>query len=266
MRRATVALTVVILAIAGAAYGAVTLWRMYGSHIDARCTYGAFDTDTAQASVAATMVGVVVTRQLPERAAVLVIAAALQESKLRNIPSGQGDRDSVGVLQQRPSQGWGTKAQLAGVKFATGAFLDRLVEFAGWESMPLARAVQSVQISADETAYAGHELRAQAIADALTGTTPRGISCRFEAPTTVASPASVIATLRSDLPVDVPTVRGKQITVTGASWATAAWFVANADRLGVDSVLYAGGRWKRPAGWRDDTSAGRDAVVVTMHG
>jgi hypothetical protein len=266
MRRATIAMSVVILVIAGIAYGAVSLWHSYDNHINAGCTFGAFSTDTSQANIAASMVSVVVTRQLPERAAVLVLAAGLQESKLRNIAAGSGDRDSVGVLQQRPSQGWGTEAQLSDVTFATGAFLDRLVKTAGWETLPLARAIQNVQISADEDAYAKHEDRAQAIADGLTGATPRGISCRFGAPSKTATSASVASSLTAALPVNPPTVDGRQITVPGASSATAAWFVANADHYGIDSVTYDGARWKRTEGWRDDKSAGTGAVIATMHG
>ena len=133
------------------------------------------------------MVGVVLRRKLPERAAVLTLAAALQESKLRNIPSGQGDRDSVGILQQRPSQGWGTAAQISDVHYATGKFLDAVVKLPNWQSDSLATVMQSVQFSADGTAYAQHEQEAQQIADVLTGTNPAGVSCSFGKPSQVAS-------------------------------------------------------------------------------
>ena len=115
------------------------------------------------------MVSVVIRRGLPERAAVLIIAAGLQESKLRNIPAGQGDRDSVGVLQQRPSQGWGTAAQLADVQYATGRFLDALVKLPNWQTDSMAVAIQDVQVSADGRAYAKHEAQATSISNALLG-------------------------------------------------------------------------------------------------
>ena len=73
---------------------------------------------------------------------------AFRESKLSNLPAGSGDRDSVGVLQQRPSQGWGTEEQLNDVHYATGAFLDALVKVTNWQTRPLTEAVQAVQISA----------------------------------------------------------------------------------------------------------------------
>src|SRR5581483_1512805 len=87
------------------------VWNTTKAAIYEHCTVGDYDIDPGQAAVASTMVGVVTRRGLPERAAVLALAAGLQESKLTNLPPNAGDRDSVGVLQQRPSQGWGTPAQ-----------------------------------------------------------------------------------------------------------------------------------------------------------
>ena len=127
---------------------------------------------------------------LPPRAGVLVLAAALQESKLTNIPPGEGDRDSVGVLQQRPSQGWGGGKDSA--RSRTSARRPRSSSSswsrsASWQTMPLAQAVQAVQISADGSAYAQHESEAQALRDALRGAKPAGITCNFGKPTKVAA-------------------------------------------------------------------------------
>ncbi|SDJ01453.1 hypothetical protein SAMN05444157_1287 [Frankineae bacterium MT45] len=254
---------VVLLTLVLLAFGGRALYRSLTSHLQAdQCTVGDFTITNDQAAVAAQMVGVTVTRALPERAAVLALAAALQESKLTNLPGG--DRDSVGVLQQRPSQGWGTPAQIANITYATGKFLDALVKVDNWATGPLADTIQAVQISADGTAYAQHEPEAQALADALTGKTPAGISCTFDKPDAVSTPATVISQLRRDLPVQTPTVNGSTITVPGAGWTTAAWFVANAQRLGVSSVAYDGKRWTPSKGWKDDSSAGSSAVVATL--
>jgi hypothetical protein len=130
--------------------------------------------------------------------------------------------------------------------------------------MSLAHAVQSVQISADESAYAPHEREAQALADALQGHTPRGISCTFGAPTKVATPERVAALARRDLPINRPRISAATVRVPGAGWQTTAWFVANADRLGIDRVSYAGHAWSRADGWRDDARAADSAVVATM--
>lgn len=265
-RRLSIVAVTVVVVIAAIGFGVHRLVDDLGKpSAGESCQAGAYTISTDQAAVASTMVGVVLQRGLPERAAVLALAAALQESKLRNLPSGAGDRDSVGVLQQRPSQGWGTIAQLSDLHFATGAFLDALVKVPDWQTKPLADAIQAVQISADGSAYAPHEGEAQALADALTGKTPAGLTCTFPVPTEVASTASVAGELATDLPVNQPTTNGQTVQIAGASWATTAWCIANADRLGIDSVAYDQKQWTRAKGWQDDPSAGSDAVLVTMH-
>ena len=254
-RRGIVVILVLVLAGTGIYFGARYLWSVVQRSTQAdSCRVGAFVVDPDQAGVASTMVGVVLQRGLPERAAVLALAAGLQESKLRNIAAGSGDRDSVGVLQQRPSQGWGTEEQLN----------DALVKVTNWQTRPLTEAVQAVQISAIPEGYARHEPEAQALADALTGRTPAGISCSFRAPTQVASTKAIATSVTDDLPVHSPTTTARTVGVPGASWATAAWFVANADRLGIDEVGYAARTWKRGHGW-STSHAPTDAVVATVH-
>ena len=85
-------------------------------------------------------------RGLPERAAVIALATAMQESRLRNLD--YGDRDSLGLFQQRPSQGWGTPEQVQDPVYAAGAFYDGLVQVPGWETRPLGEAAHAVQRSA----------------------------------------------------------------------------------------------------------------------
>jgi LysM repeat protein len=112
-------------------------------------------------------------RQLgvPDRGIVVALAAAMQESSLRNI--GYGDRDSVGLFQQRPSAGWGSVAQLTDVSYATRLFYGGaqnpnagrtkgLLDFGGWPSMTVAQAAQKVQVSAYPDAYAKWEKSAWA--------------------------------------------------------------------------------------------------------
>jgi hypothetical protein len=258
----------VVVAALLAALGIPALWdsAQHALNHD-HCAVGSYELDPDQAGVAAEMVGEVskFSPPLPERAAVLALAAGLQESKLTNLPPGHGDRDSVGVLQQRPSQGWGNyrAAPLTDVGEATREFLEHLVAVPHWRTLPLATAVQDVQISADGSAYAQHEPEAQALADALQGHRPAGITCSFAAPTVVASPATVAAEVAAQLPVHRPHVVGDTVRVPGAAWQTASWFVANADRLGIDSVAYAGRRWTRARGWKS-APAGRRYVAATM--
>src|SRR4029450_9715459 len=115
-------------------------------------------------------------------------------SKLTNLALGEGDRDSVGVLQQRPSQGWGTEQQLSDVHYATGKFLAPLARADAWQQLPLADAIQEVQHSADGTAYAKHEYDATAVAAGFWGR-PRGVACRYAKPDKVAPAATVAAQL-----------------------------------------------------------------------
>jgi hypothetical protein len=113
---------------------------------------------------------------LPDHAVTVALAAAFQESALHNV--AHGDRDSVGLFQQRPSQGWGTPAQLLDPSYASAAFLRALSRVPGWAAMPVATAAQSVQHSATPAAYATWEAEARALARAVTGEVPGALTCR----------------------------------------------------------------------------------------
>src|SRR2546423_3068548 len=108
------------------------------------CTAGSgpqeVSVSTEQAGNAATIAAVAVRRGLPRRAAAIAIATAMQESKLRNL--AYGDRDSVGLFQQRPSMGWGSAAQIRDPVYAAGKFYDELVHVPGWAHRPLTEAAQ----------------------------------------------------------------------------------------------------------------------------
>ena len=114
-------------------------------------------------------------RRVPVQAEVIAVATALQESGLRNLRGG--DRDSIGLFQQRPSQGWGTPAQLADPGYQTRKFYDKLLTVGGWQRMQLTDAAQAVQISAYPRAYAKHT----AAATTLVGTLRPRASCDTEA-------------------------------------------------------------------------------------
>lgn len=129
-----------------------------GSVVVDRQQYGA-----AKMDIARTIVDVVQQRRLPRRAAVLAIATGMVESGLRNLD--YGDRDSVGMFQQRPSQGWGTREQILNPVYATGKFLDVLIALPGWDTMAPGRAEQAVQRSGFPDRYAPRESAAAAIVD-----------------------------------------------------------------------------------------------------
>lgn len=135
------------------------------------------------------------------RGLIVAIATALQESGLENLD--HGDRDSLGLFQQRPSQGWGTPQQVRDPRFAALAFFGGktsphfdlatgkaspggLLDVAGWQDLPITVAAQSVQRSAFPSAYAKHEARATVIVDALVGSSPVPASNPTQGPDTSA--------------------------------------------------------------------------------
>lgn len=119
-------------------------------------TFSAEQTANAQTITAVTQ-----SRHLPKRAAVLTLATAIVESNLTNVE--HGDRDSLGILQQRPSQGWGTPEDLLNPAYAAGKFLDHLVVLSDWFALPPGVAEQAVQRSAFPDRYAPAEAPAAAL-------------------------------------------------------------------------------------------------------
>jgi hypothetical protein len=139
---------------------------------DDRTTY---EFTPEQAVNAATITAVGTARDLPERAVTIALATALQESSLRNID--YGDRDSLGLFQQRPSQGWGEPEEIMDPAYSAGMFYDHLVEVPGYTDLPLTDAAQRVQRSAFPDAYAKHEPDAALLAAALTGRSAATLTC-----------------------------------------------------------------------------------------
>lgn len=121
--------------------------------------------DAEQVSNAAAIVTTGAHMMVPARGWVIAVATAIQESGLRNLAGG--DRDSVGLFQQRPSQGWGTPAQLRDPVYASTKFFTKLLTVPGWETMPLTVAAQAVQVSAYPDAYAKHEAPATGLVTAV---------------------------------------------------------------------------------------------------
>lgn len=130
---------------------------------------GTVTVSAEQARHATTIAGVARDRGLPDRAVVIALATAQQESGLRNLD--YGDRDSLGLFQQRPSQGWGTPAQVQDPVYAAGKFYDGLVQVPGWETGRLTEVAQEVQRSGYPEAYQKHQAMAEELTAALTGNT-----------------------------------------------------------------------------------------------
>ncbi|MER7273518.1 C40 family peptidase [Dactylosporangium sp. NPDC000244] len=128
-----------------------------------------------QAGNAAVIIAVGQRLGVPPRGWVIAIATALQESDLVNLGhlGDSNDTDSLGLFQQRPSQGWGTPEQIMQPDYAATKFYQRLNQVPRWETLPLTDAAQAVQRSAYGEAYAKHEARAAAIVAGYTG----GVVC-----------------------------------------------------------------------------------------
>lgn len=204
-----------------------------------RATVGAasYALDLEQAANATTVAAVGKRLGMPDHAVTVALAAALQESGLHNL--AYGDLDSLGLFQERPSQGWGTPTQVMVPRYAATAFYTRLMRVPGWSDMAVTDAAQTIEHSAAPDAYARWEAEARVLAGALTGEGPAGLSCKFRQPSarTTRAALSEAMTLELGQPtLDVP------VTVA-RGWTVAAWLVGHARQYGIASVAFAGRRW-----------------------
>ena len=219
-----------------------------GSH----CTIPGTDVQltTEQSANAATIAAVARSRGLPARATVIALATAQQESRIRNLD--HGDRDSLGLFQQRPSQGWGTPEQVQDPVYAAGKFFDHLVEVPAWETGRLTEVAQTVQRSGFPEAYQQWEPMATALAGALLATSPTALSRGYSPAADVAPVADRTAALVEAVRREAgrPTVEPDgMVSVAGAGWPEASWAVAHAERFQLTSVAMDGWRWTPGGGW-----------------
>ena len=223
-----------------------------------------------QAHNASIIVGVSVKRGLPPRAATIALTTAFQETGLRNLD--YGDRDSVGLFQQRPSQGWGTEKQLMDPYYASNKFYDALEKIKNWSSRDITQVAQAVQRSAYPDAYRDHEADARAVASTLTGQTPAGFSC-LDRSTTAGQPAELVAGLTRTYGKLRIQRAGNVVTVTADSvahaWAYGSFAVANAPTYGTVEVTVADRQWQTdiynlPDWVKIATSVGKTTVRITL--
>jgi len=267
-RAATVAIALtVLLAIVGyAAYRAlerVTATPPPAPACQAGTGTQAVSLEVGQAGIAAIIAGVAARHQLPRRAVTIALATALQESDLENLP--YGDRDSVGVFQQRPSQGWGTAADLQNPVYATTKFFAALVQVPRYTKIPVDQAAQDVQRSADGSAYAENEYVATLLSGDLTGQPPHAVTCWY---TPAAKQRADATRARQALQETFGSperngvaVRVSNVTLShvpkGAGWAAASWLVTHAEEYQISEVRYAGYAWKAAdgsMGWQRDAN------------
>jgi hypothetical protein len=243
----------------------------------------AIDLDPEQAQVAATIAGVAARHRLPRQAVTIALAAALQESKLRNLD--YGDRDSVGIFQQRPSEGWGSPTQLQDPVYATTKFYAALTKVHGYAAMPVYQAAQEVQHSADGSAYQQWTDIAGQLTGYFTGKSPHGVSCWYT-PAGQANLAGAERQLgqtfgpagRKAVVVRIITVRSGQKNKgstavlhvqRAAGWTVASWLVSHAQAYHLSQIRYAGFSWKAAngnMGWQRDRNptspSGKNGIVA----
>ena len=247
--------------------------------------------DLEQMQNASTIAAVGIKLGVPTFGIEIAEATARQESKFYNVSGG--DRDSLGLFQQRPSQGWGTAAEIMDTTYSSTAFYEALLKVSNWQDLPLTVAAQDVQHSAYPTAYASREQEAGVVTAVFTGTAGAGLTCTLDGPTF--SPQPTASTGLTTLGQAVITDAQKQwgtasvedvsagartfalevpgslsgTAATDRGWAYANWAVSKAEALGITQVGYDGKTWSvsnNPGSWQSASSADAPTgrVLLTM--
>ncbi|GAB1690073.1 hypothetical protein [Krasilnikovia sp. M28-CT-15] len=279
-RRPIVLIAVLVLVAAVAVVTAVNSMGGKLPHLGPDCIVeadGQVALDAVQMANAATITAVGVRHKMPERAVVVALATAFQESKLEN--RGDGDRDSVGLFQQRPSQGWGTPENIQDPRYAADKFYSALKKVKGWEKMRVTDAAQKVQRSAFPNAYEKWADESAVLARALTGRATGAVACTMAGEPALRGAAAADAltqALRQDWGTKVPArarqANGLTLAVTDADtgWRYAHWLVAHARTTGLERVRFADLEWRAEAGkWQPVTASeaagGRAVMAEVFH-
>ncbi len=223
-----------------------------------------------QALNAAIITGVSMNLELPPRAASIALATAYQESGIRNLD--YGDRDSLGLFQQRPSQGWGTEEQIMDPYYSSNKFYRSLVKVKNWKTGDINDVAQKVQRSGVPDGYRKHVTSAKQLASTLRGFSPASLSClsldgapgdaaklKLRLAKAVGSHAAILVT-------------GPEILITADSpevaWASAHLAMAFTSEVGVASIKVGEQMWEASntelAEWTGKPTPGARQVVVTV--
>lgn len=250
--RSVVALAVALVIVAGVGLGAWKVWTMVrpvatpaAEGCRVQLDGQSYSLDLEQSNNAAIITAEAFRRGLPARAVTIALATAMQESRLRNLD--YGDRDSVGLFQQRPSQGWGTVKQIMDPWYSSGKFYAELVKVSGWRTGDINDVAQAVQRSGVPDGYRKHVSAAKAWSSALTGNSTSMISC-VNRSTTKGSASTLSATARKGL-AEVATIKvsGATVSVSSTTATTAragiALLLASTELAPITSAAVSGQRW-----------------------
>jgi hypothetical protein len=217
-----------------------------------------------QAAIASTIAGVATHRAMPIRAVTIAYATAIQESGLADLP--YGDRDSVGVFQQRPSQGWGTRQQLLNPIYAATRFFAALANVPGYQHMLVYQAAQAVQRSADGYAYSQYAPQGAAMAAGFYGSVAHSVYCwygsDFSGRGRLTAASAQLRRAFGQLTIGNPGEPSRLVRVSrpATGWTVAAWLVTHASMYHIRTVSYDGYSWTAShaqRGWRPDPQRGR---------
>ncbi len=231
---------------------------------------GTVEVDPDQAHYASIIAGVGGRRNLAPRAVTIALATAYQESGIHNID--YGDRDSLGLFQQRPSQGWGTAAQVMDPYYASRQFYAVMVGVSGWQSRDIGQVAQTVQRSGYPDAYDKHVPNARLLASSLSGETPASFSCAVR-DLPAGDPGGLASFLKQTLPEsDAVTRSGSSVTVqTGSTkhaWQAAHIAVANTATFGVRRVSVGDRSWTPGtmglSSWEGKADQSAQRVVIDL--
>ena len=223
--------------------------------------------DLDQAANAAIIVGEAIRRGLRARAATIALATALQESKLHNIE--YGDRDSLGLFQQRTSQGWGTEEQIMDPWYSSGAFYDALVKVDGWDSGSINDVAQAVQRSGVPDGYAEHEDVGRTWASALYGYDPAAVTLvdRAEAAADAEALTGFVGTVWGEAVGSVADGTTIIFTVPDSrqGWSLAQLLLCRGSAAGLTGLQAGQASWTASRTVRTDWTGGtdEDASIVT---
>lgn len=234
----------------------------------ARTELGSVLLSREQMGIADIVVGVAIREGMGVRGATIGLATAWQESSLRNLPDG--DRDSIGVFQQRPSQGWGTPEQLRDPYYASLAFYDALVKLPDWETGDINDLAQQVQRSGVPDGYRKHVENATLLATVLAGDQPRALTC-IDRSTTPGDPSALLAFARDTYGATGVIADGKltfTMQTSPGAWRMAYLAIAHGSQTGVASVTIGDQRHvigrETKTDWETVDSVGATTVVVTF--
>lgn len=275
MRLRRFAVTTGVLAVGASLLAGCGEFRDFGSFQYA-CTItvdeGSVQLDEEQAANAATITAIGLRRGIPDRGLIVALATAWQESKLHNID--YGDRDSLGLFQQRPSQGWGTEEQIMDPRYAAEVFYEHLERIPGWEDMRVTDAAQAVQLSAFPEEYEQWADDSTIMVAAYTGAADDALTCRSDkdGDAVEATVAALTRSLLNDwgdhtIYTEGETDLSVPVNTPQDGWQYAAWLVAHSHGHGITSVEYNGITWSATDGkWTRSGEGDGDphAVVATV--